>query len=138
MGRLSTRRDRVVYHALINNSILCHKSNNYRPISVKELINYLITNRTKIKSLVNCQRNETRDFFKELLSNRIVVIRVKRHLISNTAAAGKTHTPPGTVRWAQVSWHCSVPPGHTEIWPQENIKQKLGIERGRRDQNLEW
>ena len=87
-GRLSTRTDIVVWHDRINNSISKHKWKNYRPSSVQELTNYLTMNNNKFKALVYCQQTGTPDFLKVLLSTRILVLRVTKHLISKKK--GKT------------------------------------------------
>ena len=89
-GRLSTRTDIVLWHDLINNSISNPKSKNYRPSSAQELTNNLTMNNNKFKAQVYCQQTGTHDFLKELLSTRILVLRVTKHLISKLK--GKTHS----------------------------------------------
>ena len=52
-------KDIVVWYDVLNKSICRHKSNNYRPLSVSDLINVL-------KALVYCQRDRTPDVFDSL------------------------------------------------------------------------
>ena len=49
---LEDRTESVVWHGVLNNRFSRHKSNNYRPLSVQDLINVLKTLQAKINALV--------------------------------------------------------------------------------------
>ena len=63
---LRERTEIVVWHDVLNNSICGHKSNNYRPLSVPDLINVLKTLQNKLIALVYCRRDRTPDIFDSL------------------------------------------------------------------------
>ena len=71
---------------MLHNSICTHKSNNYYPLSVPDLINVLKTLQDKLSSLVHCQRDRTPDIFdalKELeKSNSIQVFSIVKDFTS--------------------------------------------------------
>ena len=58
---LKDKTEIVVWHDELNTRICRHKSNNYRPISVPDLINVLKTLQDKLRALVYCQRERTPD-----------------------------------------------------------------------------
>ena len=90
-GHLSKRKDLVVWHDMINNTISHHISNNYQPRSVLELTPFLRTNRDRFSAIVYRQRIGTEDIFEELLKSEVLALSVTKHLISKR----KWKTQPG-------------------------------------------
>ena len=60
---LKGKTEIVVWYDVLNISICRHKSSNYRPLSVPDLINILKTLQDKPSALVYCQRDRTPDIF---------------------------------------------------------------------------
>ena len=78
---LAEKRQVVVWHDIINNSINSHRTNNYRACTAEELTENLKT-LTNISAIVYCQRNGTPDIKKQLISSGILVIPITKCLIS--------------------------------------------------------
>ena len=80
------KTDIVVWHDVFNNSICRHKSNNYPPLLVPDLINVMKTLQDKLSALVYCQRDRTLDIFDSLKelekSNSIQVFSIVKDFIS--------------------------------------------------------
>ena len=90
-GHLSNRKNLVVWHDLINNTISRRNSNNYQPCSVLELTSFLRTKKDHFSAFVYCRRICTDDIFQELLKCEGLVLSVTKHLISKR----KSKTQPG-------------------------------------------
>ena len=58
----------VIWHDVLNNSISRHDSNNFRALSVTELIDTLKSIQDKLSALVYCHRHRTPFIFEELKS----------------------------------------------------------------------
>ena len=78
---LAEKRQEVVWHDIINHSIISHRTNKYRACSAEELTEILKT-LTNIGAIVYCQRNGTPDIKNQLISTGILVIPIKKCLIS--------------------------------------------------------
>ena len=63
---LKDKKDIVIWHDVLNNSISKHDSNNFRALSVLDLIETLKNLQDKLCALVYCQRNRTPYIFEEL------------------------------------------------------------------------
>ena len=63
---LKDKKDIVIWHDVLNNSISKHDSNNFRALSVFDLIETLKNLQDKLRALVYCQRNRTPYIFDEL------------------------------------------------------------------------
>ena len=63
---LKDKKDIVIWHDVLNNSISKHDSNNFRALSVFDLIETLKNLQDKLCALVYCQRNRTPYIFDEL------------------------------------------------------------------------
>ena len=63
---LKDKKDIVIWHDVLNNSISKHDSNNFRALSVLDLIITLKNLQDKLCALVYCQRNRTPYIFEEL------------------------------------------------------------------------
>ena len=63
---LKDKKDIVIWHDVLNNSISKHDSNNFRALSVFDLIETLKNLQDKLCALVYCQRNLTPYIFDEL------------------------------------------------------------------------
>ena len=90
-GHLSKRKDLLVWHNLIKNTISRHRSNNYQPCTVPELRSFLRTNKDRFSAIVYCRRIGTEDISQELLKSEVLVLSVTKHLISKR----KGKTQPG-------------------------------------------
>ena len=56
---LSEKTDIVIWHDVLNNSISKHESNNFRPLTVSQLLDILKTFENKLRALVYCHRFRT-------------------------------------------------------------------------------
>ena len=63
---LKLKKDIVIWHDVLNNSISKHDSNNFRALSVLDLIKTLKSLQDKLCALVYCQRYRTPHIFEEL------------------------------------------------------------------------
>ena len=75
-GHLSKRKDMVAWHDQKNKTISRHRSNNYQPCSVPELISFLRSKKDRCCALVYCRRICTEDIFQELLKSEVLVLKV--------------------------------------------------------------
>ena len=66
LGDLKDKNNIVIWHDVLNNSISRHDSNNFRALSVADLIETLNLLQDKLCALVYCQRNRTPYIFEEL------------------------------------------------------------------------
>ena len=78
---LAEKRQVVVWHDIINNSINSHRTNNFRACTAEELTEILKTLKN-ISAIVYCQRNGTPDIRNQLISSGILVIPITKCLIS--------------------------------------------------------
>ena len=56
---LSDKTDIVIWHDVLNNSISKHESNNFRPLTVPQLVEILKSIENKLRALVYCHRFRT-------------------------------------------------------------------------------
>ena len=56
---LKDKTEMVIWHDVLNNSICGHESNNYRLLSLPDLMNVLKILQRKLSALVYCQRDRT-------------------------------------------------------------------------------
>ena len=63
---LKEKKDIVIWHAVLNNSISCHDSNNFQALTVSQLIDVLKGLHDKLSALVYCQRFRTPYIFDAL------------------------------------------------------------------------
>ena len=56
---LSEKTDIVIWHDVLNNSLSKHESNNFRPLTVSQLLDILKTFENKLRDLVYCHRFRT-------------------------------------------------------------------------------
>ena len=78
---LAEKRQLVMWHDIINNSINSHRTNKYRACTTEELTEILKT-LTIISAIVYCQRNGTPDSRNQLINSGIPVIPITRCLVS--------------------------------------------------------
>ena len=62
-GHLGKRKDLVVWHDLINNTISRHRSNNYQPCSVPESTSFLRTNKKPLQGYCLLSSYRHRGYF---------------------------------------------------------------------------
>ena len=99
---LSNRKDLVIWHDAINNSISKHGSNNNRSLSTDQLKSLLLTYKENITAIVYCRRNGTDNVEKELKKRGILVLNIVEDFISKRKAKDqvliekykKLHQPP--------------------------------------------
>ena len=63
---LSEKTDIVIWHDVLNNSISKHESNNFRPLTVSQLLDLLKTFENKLKALVHCHQFRTPNIYQTL------------------------------------------------------------------------
>ena len=83
---LSNRKDLVIWHNAINNSISKHRSNNNRSLSTAHLKSLLLRYKENITAIVYCRRNGTNNLEKELKKTGILVPNVVEDFISKRKA----------------------------------------------------
>ena len=72
----------VIWHDELNNSLSKHKSNNFRALSVSELLEILKSLENKLRALVYCHRIRTPDISDTLKTQSIPVFRIKTDFFS--------------------------------------------------------
>ena len=72
----------IIWHDVLNNSISPHRTNNYTPCRLDELLVYLQSKRRQISGIVYCRRTGTPDIFEDLRKTEIIVIKTTGSLIS--------------------------------------------------------
>ena len=82
---LSNRKDLVIWHDAINNSISKHLSNNNRSLSTDQLKSHLLRHKN-ITAIVYCRRNGTDKIEKELEKTGILVLNIVEDFISKRKA----------------------------------------------------
>ena len=83
---LSNRKDLVIWHDAINNSISKHRSNNNRSLSTDQLKSLLLRYKENITAIVYCRRNGTDNIEKELKKTGILVFNIVEDFISKRKA----------------------------------------------------
>ena len=125
-GHLSKRKDLVVWHDLINNTISRHMSNNYQPCSVPELTSFLRTNKDRFSAIVYCRRIGTEDIFQELLKSEVLVLSVTKRLMSKP----KWKTQPG--KYSQLHQEAGLEIGTLDtVRHQYNLRGLLKKGKGK-------
>ena len=127
-GHLSKRKDLVVWHDLINNTISRHKSNNYQLSSVPELISFLRTNKDRFSAIVYCRRIATEDILQELLKSEVLVLSVTKHLISKR----KRKTQPGKYSPLHHEAGLKIETLATALRHQYNLRELLKKRKGKK------
>ena len=82
LGKLKQLSNIVIWHDIFNNSLTPHPSNGNSPLSTFQLIEHLGQHRERIAALIYCQRIGTTCYEFELRRTGVLVINVKRHLLS--------------------------------------------------------
>ena len=92
---------------MLNNSISSHRTNNYTPCSLDEILAYLQSKRRQINAIVYCRRMGTPDNFEDLRKKEIIVIKTTGNLISRS----KRQKPAVLREYLQLhqSRNCAVP-----------------------------
>ena len=81
-GFLKNRVDIVCWHDVINNSITPHKTNGNQPLSVEQLLEILRKHSQKFAAIIYCQRFGTPNIFDKLRTLNILIVDVKKKLLS--------------------------------------------------------
>ena len=74
----------IFWHDLLNNSISSHRTNNYTPCPLDDLLAYLQLKRRQLSAIVYCRRTGTPNFFENLRRTEIIVIKKTSNLISRS------------------------------------------------------
>ena len=72
----------VIWHDVLNNSLSKHKSNNFRALSVSELLEILQSLENKLRALVYCHRIRTPDISDVLKTQNVPVFRIETDFFS--------------------------------------------------------
>ena len=89
-GSLSKVNNIIIWHDVINNSISPHRSNNYQPSSIDQLIENLLLFKDRFKAIVYCRRLGTGNIKRRLFSSQIIIIDAVRKLISHKKSKDST------------------------------------------------
>ena len=79
----------VIWHDVLNNSLSEHKSNNFRALSVSELLEILKSLENKLRALVYCHRIRTPNISDVLRTQNVFVFRIETDFFSTR----KQHDP---------------------------------------------
>ena len=74
----------IFWHDLLNNSISSHRTNNYTPCPLDDLLAYLQLKRRQLSAIVYCRRTGTPNFFENLRRTEIIVLKKTGNLISRS------------------------------------------------------
>ena len=80
-GSLKNRSNLVLWNDLLNNFVTSHKSNNFIPLTIEQLIKQLCY-KERISTIVYCYRFGAPNYFEQLKRASFLVIRVTKNLIS--------------------------------------------------------
>ena len=72
----------MIWHDVLNNSLSKHKSNNFRALSVSQLLDILRSLENKLRALVYCHRIRTPDISDILKTQSIPVFRIETDFFS--------------------------------------------------------
>ena len=81
-GILKGKKDLVIWHDILNNSVSKHRTNNYTPLSIDGLIEILKKYRSRNAAVVYCKRLFAPELGNHLREAGLLVINVKKHLLS--------------------------------------------------------
>ena len=82
------RKDLVIWHDVLNNSISEHISNNFISLSSQKLVQTLIQYSASVKALVYCRRVGTKDIYRFLKGN-FLTLNILKDFISKRKAKNK-------------------------------------------------
>ena len=72
----------VIWHDAISNSVSPHKSNNFCPLKPKQLAKTISKYKKQIAAILYVRRSGSVEIFNELKKSNVLVIDVRRHLLS--------------------------------------------------------
>ena len=82
-GPLRGRRDIVIWHGVISNTVSAHSTNNFQPCSTEDLLPILAEFKDRIAAILYLQRTSERiNIVRKLFQSKILILDVRRHLIS--------------------------------------------------------
>lgn len=81
-GKLSSAQNIVLWHGVLSNSISAHRTNDFCPLPVEDLIKCLKEHKERFTAIVYCRRLGSPDLFNQLKETGILILDVKRNLIS--------------------------------------------------------
>ena len=82
-GPLRSRRDIVIWHGVISNTVSVHSTNNFQACSVEDLLPILVELKARIASILYLQlTSEKINIVRKLFRSKILILDVRRHLIS--------------------------------------------------------
>ena len=92
-GQLRDRSDLVCWHDVIDNSITEQKSNGNKALTVEQLLQILKKHSHKFAAIIYCQRFSTPNILEELRTLNILIIDVKKQLLSKRKQKTPKITP---------------------------------------------
>ena len=101
-GSLSKVNKSNIWHDVIKNSISPHRSNNYQPSSINQLIENLLLFKDRNKAIVYCRRLGTGDIKRRLFGSQIIIIDAVRKLISHKKSKDSTILTGASVSSARI------------------------------------
>ena len=87
-GSLRNKKEIILWHDVLNNTITKHRLNNKKAETVPNLIKTLRKHSWRIKAIIYCQREGTRNIFEDLRKLDILVIPAGKKLISRRKQNG--------------------------------------------------
>ena len=120
-------KDMKLWHDLLNNAILRHRSNNYQTGGLPELKSFLRTNKDRFSAIVYCRRIGTEDIFQELLKSEVLVLSVTKHLISKI----KRKTQPGKYLQLNQAAGLEIKTLETVLRHQYNLRGLIKKDKGK-------
>ena len=88
-GKLASRKDIVIWHGCISNSISEHRSNNNQSLPVEDLVRVLKPLKNRIKAVIYLRRDKSPNIVKDLYRTGILVLDAKKLLLSRKKAMSR-------------------------------------------------
>lgn len=81
-GYLKNKRNIILWHGVISNTVSKHRLNNKSEPDIVSLVDYLKEHKDRFSCIIYCKRTTSLDYFNELRSTGILILDVRRNLIS--------------------------------------------------------
>ena len=88
-GKLASRKDIVIWHSCISNSIFKHRSNNNQSLPAEDLVRVLKPLKNRIKAVFYLQRDKFPNIVKDLYKTGMLVLDAKKLLLSRKKARSR-------------------------------------------------
>ena len=123
-GPLRGRRDIVIWHGVISNTVSAHSTNNFQPCSAEDLLPILAEFKDRIAAILYLQRTSERiNNVRKLFQSKILILDVRRHLISRLKR--QNSSVQSDLGQVHPSVRCEKRLSETILRHQNNLKSLL-------------